>query len=68
MLAEKCKGHFTCLGKNIEKYITFSLSIEREAKGIGKNGEEIIKTISCSLQFTDNAQGKLIIISCQYSS
>ena len=44
--AEEFKKQFTCLGENIEKYITFTVSIEKEVTRIDKNGEEIIKNIS----------------------
>ena len=29
-LAEELEGKFTCLGENTEKYITFSVPIEKE--------------------------------------
>ena len=45
------KKQFTCLGENIEKYITFSVPIEKEVTRIDKNGEEITKNISYILQF-----------------
>ena len=35
-----------CLGKNTEKYITFLVQIGKEVEKIGKNEEEITKTIS----------------------
>ena len=31
--------------KNTEKYIAFSVSIQKELTGIGKNGKEVTKTI-----------------------
>ena len=37
---------FTCLGENTEKYITFTVPIEKEVARIDKNGEEITKNIS----------------------
>ena len=42
-LAEIFMGKFKCLGKNIEIYITFSVSIEKGVTRIDKNGEEIKK-------------------------
>ena len=42
--------------KNIETYITFSISIEKGVTRIDKNGEEITKTISNRLQFIDCAR------------
>ena len=34
-------GEFNCLGENIDKYKTFSVSIKKEVKRIDKNGKEI---------------------------
>ena len=45
----------TCLGENAEKYITFTVSIEKEVTRIHKNGGEITKNISCILQSIDSA-------------
>ena len=42
-LAEEFKKQFTCLEENTEKYITFTISIEKEIKRIDKNGKEITK-------------------------
>ena len=42
-LAEEFKKQFTCLGENIEKYIIFTVPIEKEFTRIDKNGEEITK-------------------------
>ena len=44
-LPEKLKKtkQFTCLGENTEKYIIFSVLIEKEVTRIDKNGEEITK-------------------------
>ena len=39
-LAEEFKKQFTCLGENTEKYITFTVPIEKEITRIDKNGEE----------------------------
>ena len=39
-----------------EKYITYSVSIEKEVTGIDKNWEEITKTISYRLQFINSAR------------
>ena len=35
-LAEECKGELNCIGENMEKYITFSVSIKKE----GDNGKK----------------------------
>ena len=46
----------TCLGENTEKYITFTVLIEKEIWRIDKNGEEFTKHISYILQFIDSAR------------
>ena len=43
-LAEEFKKQFTCLGENTEKYIAFTVPIEKEVTRINKNGEEVTKT------------------------
>ena len=45
-LAEEFKNQFTCLGEKTEKYITFTVPVEKEVTRIDKNGEEISKNIS----------------------
>ena len=55
-LAEEFKKQFTCLGENTEKYITFTVPIEKEVTKIDKNGEEVTKDISYILQFIDSAR------------
>ena len=45
---------FTYLGENTEKYIIFTIPIEKEVTRIDKNGE-IIKNMSYILQFIDSA-------------
>ena len=55
-LAENFKKQFTCLGENAEKYITFTVPVEKEVTIIDKNGEEITNNISYILQFTDSAR------------
>ena len=45
-LAEEFKKHFTCLGENTEKYVTFTVLIKKEVTRIDKNGQEITKNIS----------------------
>ena len=44
-LEEEFKKQFTCLGKNTEKYITFSVPIEKEVTRIDKSGKEITNHI-----------------------
>ena len=55
-LAEEFKKQFTCLGVNTEKYITFTVPIEKEVARIDKNGEEITKNMSYILRFFDSAR------------
>ena len=55
-LAEEFKKQFTCLGENTEKYITFTISMEKEVTRIDENGGEITKNISYILQFIDSAR------------
>ena len=42
--------------ENAEKYINFTVPIEKETTRINKNGEEITKNISYILQFTDSTR------------
>ena len=55
-LAEEFQKQFTCSGENTEKYMTFTVPIEKEVTRIDKNGEEITKYISYLLQFIDRAR------------
>ena len=55
-LAEKLEKQFICLGENTEKYITFTVPIEKEFIRINKNGEEITKNTSYILEFIDSAR------------
>ena len=55
-LAEEFKKQFTFLGQNTEKYITFTVSIEKEVTRIGKDGEEFTNNICYILQFIDSAR------------
>ena len=43
---KKFKKQFICLGENTEKYITFTVPVEKKVTRIDKNGKEIIKNIS----------------------
>ena len=54
--AEEFLKKFTCLGENNEKYIIFTVPIEKEVSRIDKNGEEITKNVSYILQFIDSAR------------
>ena len=42
-LEEEFRKQFTCLGENNEKYITFTVLIEKEVTRIDANREEIRK-------------------------
>ena len=55
-LAEEFKKGFTCLVENTEKYITFTVPVEKEVTRINKNGEEVTKNISYISQFIDSAK------------
>ena len=55
-LVEEFKKQFTCSGENAEKYMTFTVPLEKEVTRIDKNGEEITKNISYIFQFTDSAR------------
>ena len=54
--AERFDWQFTCLGKNTQKYIVFSVAITNEVKRIGKNGEKITKTLSYKLNVIDSVR------------
>ena len=47
-IAEEFGGEFSCLGENSEKYITFSVPIEKRVTRIDKIRKEITKNISYS--------------------
>ena len=49
-LAERFEEQFTCLEETTEKYITFLVPIEKKVTRIGKNEEDITKTIPFSLK------------------
>ena len=55
-LSEEFKKQYTSLGENTEKYITFTVPLEKEVTRIDKNGWEITKNISYILQFIDGAR------------
>ena len=55
-LAEEFKKQLTCLGQNTEKYITFTVLIEKEVTRIDKYREEITKCLSYILQFIESAR------------
>ena len=49
-LAEEFKGELNCIGENMEKHITFSVSIKKEV--INNNDDK--KTITYKLKFIDS--------------
>ena len=55
-LTKEFKKQFTSLGENTEKYLNFTVPIEKKVMRINKNGERITKNISNILQFIDNAR------------
>ena len=55
-MAEKFEKQFIYLGQNTEKYITFTVSTEKEVARTDRNGEEFTKDISYILQFVDSAR------------
>ena len=61
ILSGEFKKQFTCLGENTEKYITFTVPIEKGVTWIDKNEEQITKNLFYILQFIDSA--RLIAIS-----
>ena len=54
-LAEEFKGELNCIRENMEKYITFSVSIKKECGGG--------KTITCKLRFIDSFRFMTITLS-----
>ena len=62
-LPEEFQGEFTCLGENSEKYINFSVPVEKDVKKIDKNGEKITETKSSKLKFIDRARSMAIPLS-----
>ena len=55
-LSKQFEGEFECLGKNTEKYKTFSIPIEKEVTKIDKDGNESVVTISYKIKFIDSAR------------
>ena len=53
-LLVELKNQFTCLGENTEKYITFTVSIEKEVTKVNKSQEEVARNICSILQFIDS--------------
>ena len=55
-LANEFEGKFECLGKNTEKYKTFSVSTKKEFTKIDKDGNKSVVTIFCKIKFIDSAK------------
>ena len=55
-LAEEFERQFNFLGKNTEKYITFSVPIETQVMTVEKNGVKFTETLSYRLHFFDSAR------------
>ena len=49
-LVKKSKGEFESLGENTEKYITYSVTINKKIEKIDKNGDEKFVNIPYKLQ------------------
>ena len=54
-LAEEFKKQFACLGKNTQKHVIFTISIEKEVTRIDKKEKRLQKNLSYILQFIDDA-------------
>ena len=52
-LSNEFEGKFECLGKNKEKYKTFSIPIEKESQ---KSIKMVMKVLSYKIKFTDSAR------------
>ena len=63
-LAEEFEGEFECLGKNTEKYITFSVPIKKGITKTDKDGNDKILKISYKIKFIDSCR----FMSCSLSS
>ena len=50
-LANEFEGQFESLGKNTEKYKTFSVPIEKEVIKLDKDGNESVVTLSYKIEF-----------------
>ena len=53
-LVEEFEAEFKCLGKNTEKYMTFSVPIKKEITKKDKNGNDKITKISYKIKFIDS--------------
>ena len=55
-LAEEFERELECLGKNTEKYITFSVPFEKETTEKDKNGNDKISKISYKIKLIDSCR------------
>ena len=62
-MAEEFKKQFSWLGENTEKYITLTVSIEKDVTRVDENGEKITKSLSYILQFIDSARFMVSLLS-----
>ena len=62
-LAEEFEGEFECLGENTEKYITFSVLIEKEIIKKDKCGNDKATKISYKIKFIDSCRFMSTLIS-----
>ena len=53
-LVKEFEGEFECLGENTEKYITFSVPINKKNYKKDKDGNDKIVNIPYRLKFIDN--------------
>ena len=54
--AQEFEGQYICLGGNTEKYLTFSVPIEKGVIKVDRKGKETTKATSYRLQFIDSAR------------
>ena len=55
-LANEFERIFKCLGRNMEKFKTFSVPTEKEVTKVDKDGNESVVTISYKIKFIDSAR------------
>ena len=63
-LANEFEGEFECLGKNTEKYITFSVPIKKEITKIDKDDKDKIMKISYKIKFIGSFRFMSSSLSC----
>ena len=55
-LSNELEGQLECLGKNKEKYKTFSVTIKKEIIKIDKDGDKSVVIISYKIKFIDRVK------------